>query len=131
MRLGFVELGFALVLSGCGEGSLTCGASNVTETVIDLARKKIAQEGSSTLDPKLQMLAEGPYSVEAIRAQTSSDIKVSCSAELHTSMKPNALTTLDAMRKEGFNTDPVFPITYESQRTDYGKSTYVTLHGID
>lgn len=131
MRLGFAAIGFALVLSGCGEESLTCGASNVTGTVIDLARKKIAQEGRSTLDPKVLMLAEGPYSVEAIRTQTSSDTKVSCSAELHTSMKGNALMTLDAMRKEGFNTDPVFLITYEAQRTDDSKSTYVTLHGID
>lgn len=71
MRLRFVAIGFALVLSGCGEEALTCGASNVTETVIDLARKKIAQEGRSTLDPKVQMLAEDNYSVQAIRTQTS------------------------------------------------------------
>lgn len=131
MRFQWVAVGFALALAGCGEDSPTCTSGSVTDTVISLARKKFMQEGQRTLDPNVQQLAEGSYSVEAIRTQATTDSKVSCSAELHTSMKGNELRPIEELRKSGINTDPVFPITYEAQRTDNGRTTYVTLHELE
>lgn len=131
MRQAIVVALLAFGLSGCGDETPSCSSENVTDTVISLARKKITQEGQRTLDANLQQLAEGTYSVEAIRTQNTSDTKVLCSAELHTAMKGNSLRPLEELRKNGINTNPVFPITFEAQRTDDGKSTYVTLHGLN
>ena len=131
MRRQAFVVGLMVILSGCGNDNPSCGAGNVTDTVINLARKKLTQEGQNTLDPNVQQLAAGTFSVEAIRTQTSSDTKVSCSAELHATLKGTQLRPLDKLKENGINTEPVFPITYEAQRTDDGKSTYVTLHGVD